>query len=354
MTTTPQDQAQPDATREALAAEAKRLVSDVIDLLPGVPHLYAPSRLVKAEQAAWATIDKLATTPPTPLCTICGGNDMDMPCAYPSERYEKCPRTKRLESARVAVVAPPAAQVAAAEPELVASLLDDLIKTSEGIGRADAWRYHDAKLQLQQQRREAYRRMTEAFGVVVFDGPDAFAEVDAAKARLDAEIETAGGFEAWKAKAGIPTAQVEAAGWKLVPVEPTPEMLLALKGAGQGGRERWAAMLSAAPPAPQLTQAVRDVLAERQRHVTEEGWTPEHDDEHTTGGMAFAAAAYAVHSHAGPTMSQPLWRWTGWAAKWFKPKSARQDLVRACALCLAELERLDRAATPPAPAGEHL
>lgn len=29
-------------------------------------------------------------------CEICNGNDMDAPCAYPAERFDKCLRTKRL------------------------------------------------------------------------------------------------------------------------------------------------------------------------------------------------------------------------------------------------------------------
>lgn len=34
--------------------------------------------------------------------------------------------------------------------------------------------------------------------MVVFDGPDATAGIDAAKARLDAEIAAAGGLDAWR------------------------------------------------------------------------------------------------------------------------------------------------------------
>ena len=101
---------------------------------------------------------------------------------------------------------------------------------------------------------------------------------------------------------------------------------------------------AAAPLLQWSSQAVMDVAAERRRQIEAEGWTPEHDDEHSTGGMAFAAAAYAAHAHGGPSMSGALWRWTGWASKWFKPKNPRADLVRAGALIVAEIERLDRAA----------
>lgn len=95
------------------------------------------------------------------------------------------------------------------------------------------------------------------------------------------------------------------------------------------------------------SQAARDVLAERQRQIQQEGWTPEHDDEHGDGAMAYAAAAYAVASVEKPgtlMKASALFMWTGWAKSWWKPKDRRSDLIRAGALILAEIERLDRAA----------
>lgn len=96
----------------------------------------------------------------------------------------------------------------------------------------------------------------------------------------------------------------------------------------------------------ELTKAARDVLAERQRQISAEGWTPEHDDQHKGGSMALAAACYAVASAQPDRLSSELvaklWPWTGWAWSWWKPKDRRHNLVRAGALILAELERLDR------------
>jgi hypothetical protein len=43
-----------------------------------------------------------------------------------------------------------------------------------------------------------------------------------------------------------------------------------------------------------LTPVAQDVLAERQRQISEEGWTPEHDDQHDGGEMAAAAGTYAL------------------------------------------------------------
>lgn len=81
--------------------------------------------------------------------------------------------------------------------------------------------------------------------------------------------------------------------------------------------------------------AARDVLAERRRQVEAEGWTPEHDDEHDDDELAKAAACYALGSRKG-------WPWYG---HWWKPSAdRRRNLVKAAALLLAEIERLDRAA----------
>lgn len=95
--------------------------------------------------------------------------------------------------------------------------------------------------------------------------------------------------------------------------------------------------------------ATCDVLAERQRQIEVEGWTPEHDDEHGEGEIALAAACYAVAStphHATEHMRHITFaRYWPWAADWWKPRGPRENLVRAGALILAEIERLDRTAS---------
>jgi hypothetical protein len=107
-----------------------------------------------------------------------------------------------------------------------------------------------------------------------------------------------------------------------------------------------------------LTKAASDVLAERQRQIAREGWTPEHDDEHGNGELAFAAACYAHQASARGwvlrdledgadrySRDEPPDNWPdSWDTSWWKPKNPRRDLVRAAALLLAEIERLDRAA----------
>lgn len=81
------------------------------------------------------------------------------------------------------------------------------------------------------------------------------------------------------------------------------------------------------------------IMKERERQETKEGWTPEHDDEHDCGEMLSAAICYARRiglPAAGPPRDWP------WSADWWKPKSHRENLVRAGALIAAEIDRLDR------------
>lgn len=100
--------------------------------------------------------------------------------------------------------------------------------------------------------------------------------------------------------------------------------------------------LYAATVAQPVSSALADVVAERRRQIAVEGWTPEHDDEHSNGEMALAAACYARHAIVPPALSDVPATWP-WGASWWKPGDPRRMLVKAAALILAEIERLDRA-----------
>jgi hypothetical protein len=99
-------------------------------------------------------------------------------------------------------------------------------------------------------------------------------------------------------------------------------------------------------------RAIEDVATERKRQINTEGWTPEHDDAHKDGTLVSAAVAYAAHASVGIQVAahkpetyqsvQPPGYWP-WDRAWWKPKNPRRDLVRAAALIIAEIERLDRA-----------
>ncbi|HFP9442292.1 TPA: hypothetical protein ACHOZM_004994 [Raoultella ornithinolytica] len=92
-----------------------------------------------------------------------------------------------------------------------------------------------------------------------------------------------------------------------------------------------------------LTAAATDVLAERQRQITAEGWTPGHDDEYEHGELADAAGCYALSSELFDCAGEPPRPWP-WPDEWWKPTNRRRDLVKAGALILAEIERIDRTA----------
>jgi hypothetical protein len=116
-----------------------------------------------------------------------------------------------------------------------------------------------------------------------------------------------------------------------------------------------------------VRRAEADVLAERERQRMKKGWTSDHDDEHRQGQMARAAAAYAYFGslpdidklaekdrtrgsqqgsfvHFIVSQLFPAWgtAYGGWGWEWWKPTNRRRDLVKAGALIIAEIERLDR------------
>lgn len=94
--------------------------------------------------------------------------------------------------------------------------------------------------------------------------------------------------------------------------------------------------------------AIEDIAHERRRQIEEEGWTSEHDNQHSNGELASAAACYAYNAGSNDlnrrwNLGHPPAPWP-WATVWWKPTDRRRDLIKAAALIVAEIERLDRAA----------
>lgn len=85
-----------------------------------------------------------------------------------------------------------------------------------------------------------------------------------------------------------------------------------------------------------ITLALRDVLIERYRQVNDEHFSASHDDEHTDCSLAVAGAYYASFY-----TSAVLDRWP-WSEDMLKLTTHRQNCVKAAALIIAEIERLDR------------
>jgi hypothetical protein len=87
---------------------------------------------------------------------------------------------------------------------------------------------------------------------------------------------------------------------------------------------------------------IDEIATERRRQIEVEGWTAEHDDGHQSGAMALAAGCYALNAGDKASFVGVPLRWP-WANRWWKPENPRRDLIRAAALIVAEIERLDRA-----------
>jgi hypothetical protein len=113
------------------------------------------------------------------------------------------------------------------------------------------------------------------------------------------------------------------------------------------GRPSFEEAENAAPV--EVSAAARDVLAERERQQSGEGRSIGGDDAYTDGQLARAATAYCQSGsgwlYSDVRISPAAWPFPD---AWWKPKGKRRDLVRAGALILAEIERLDRAAVTAA------
>jgi hypothetical protein len=124
---------------------------------------------------------------------------------------------------------------------------------------------------------------------------------------------------------------------------------------GMGGKAKaagYTCRLVAPAQAEQVAvRAALDVLAERRRQVEVEGWAAERDDKYINCELARAAATYATCSHIEQLKlcGEQVWPWH---PDWWKRSTYRADLVKAGALVLAEIERLDRAAPSTTPSND--
>ena len=91
---------------------------------------------------------------------------------------------------------------------------------------------------------------------------------------------------------------------------------------------------------------IEEVRAERERQIRM-GYTADHDDEHSSGEISAWAAVYAMPPACrkwdcicdyGRTLEEALMP-EGWV---FKSGDRRRELIKAAALIVAEIERLDR------------
>jgi hypothetical protein len=128
--------------------------------------------------------------------------------------------------------------------------------------------------------------------------------------------------------------------------EPLPQSYASLVN------ERDALLSEVAQLREALVGGVGVIASERARHLAVEGWTPEHDDEHSKGELAQAAACYAWPPMR-PIEVKKAWPWRGdeWKPELFgvgagefeKTEARIRVLAKAGALVAAEIDRLERA-----------
>jgi hypothetical protein len=91
------------------------------------------------------------------------------------------------------------------------------------------------------------------------------------------------------------------------------------------------------------SEGVARIADERRRQIEAEGYTPDHDSEHTFGELAEAAACYieaARYPEWAATHRLPptLWPWVG--DDWHPAPDPVRNLEKAGALIAAEIDRL--------------
>ena len=103
-------------------------------------------------------------------------------------------------------------------------------------------------------------------------------------------------------------------------------------------------------------EVIADILDERVRQIMMERHDIAKDDRYVDGELSLAAACYVTESYRNGHISDlknalltgfsgQIWPWSG---RWWNPGDRRRNLVRATALIVADIERLDRASTSDA------
>lgn len=127
-------------------------------------------------------------------------------------------------------------------------------------------------------------------------------------------------------------------GWARYPITPPTHWRPLTNPAASVGEEKSGAQL---------------IAEERQRQISQEGWTTEHDDRHRSGELNDAAIGYAQAAAlqargesieiVKSAVPAGYIRWP-WEDSWWKPSEDQiRNLVKAGALIAAEIDRLQRA-----------
>ena len=81
------------------------------------------------------------------------------------------------------------------------------------------------------------------------------------------------------------------------------------------------------------------IAKERKRQIEKEGWTPEHDDQHSREELILAAICYAMPRPYRKGTIEMIWPWN--KEQWKPtPNNRIRELQKAGALIAAEIDRL--------------
>jgi hypothetical protein len=87
------------------------------------------------------------------------------------------------------------------------------------------------------------------------------------------------------------------------------------------------------------------ITEERQRQISQEGWTPQHDDGHKRMELLKASETYLMHvTNQRHYSSPPYGGWPFEIASWKPSDDPIRNLVKSGALIAAEIDRLQRLA----------
>lgn len=221
--------------------------------------------------------------------------------------------------------------IAAANPATVLTLLDDLVAAEKRIAELER-----SETQLIDERDNAESALNDAYKAVMGQAPEWSNWFSFANA-ID-EIELA--CEQWRNQ----TDDVIQFRQRIADLEARTYIPQPLDIEDEGQSYEYVAGWNDCRDAAsvrQQTPAVCDVIAERFRQQSVEGWTLEHDDQYGKSQLLWASSCYLLNT-IQPFNRIPMdWPWD---SSWWKPTNPRRDLVKACALIIAEIERRDRAA----------
>lgn len=88
-----------------------------------------------------------------------------------------------------------------------------------------------------------------------------------------------------------------------------------------------------------MKTGVELIAEERQRQLTEKGWTAEHDDQHQPGELSSGGVAYAIAAYEARPWLFCYRHWPFYMEQFHPKKDPIANLAKAGAMIAAEIDR---------------